>query len=58
MKQFLAVLTLMASVIYAEEYPWSHTIPADIAVSALQPDQVLDEKPCDWRTVVTPYLLP
>lgn len=58
MKQFLAVLALMVSVIYAEEYPWSHTIPADIAVSALQPDQVLDEKPCDWRPVVTPIFAP
>ncbi len=39
-------------------FPWSETIPPEVAACALTPDRVLDERPCDWRPVLAPLFRP
>ncbi len=40
------------------EFPWSKDIPADIARQFIEPTQLIDEKPCDWREQVQQIFLP
>lgn len=58
MKRIAAALSLLISPLIAGEFPWSDSVPADVAASALYPDTVLDEIPCDWRPVLTPVVKP
>ncbi len=37
---------------------WNEEIPANVRDSALTPDRVLDEEPCDWRAVLSPIIRP
>lgn len=48
MKALLTALLLSASMLHAQ-YPWSGKSPQEIVQDSLHPNQVLDEKPCDWR---------
>lgn len=58
MRKLLTALFLLAAPVVAGEYPWSDDVPAEIAATALHPDQVLDETPCDWRPVVKSIFAP
>lgn len=58
MKWLPAALFLVLSPLYAGEYPWSNTAPAEIAAAAITPDTVVDEIPCDWRPVLSPIVAP
>ena len=35
-------------------FPWSENVPAELVRDSVLPDQVIHEKPCDWRPVLTP----
>lgn len=58
MKRALAVMFLMFAPLQASEYPWSSTVPAELAAAAIAPDTVVDEIPCDWRPTLTPLISP
>lgn len=58
MKWALAVMFLMFAPLQASGYPWSSTIPAELAAAAIAPDTVVDEVPCDWRPTLTPLIAP
>lgn len=57
-KAFITALFLLTTPLPAGEFPWSGAVPADIAATALHPDQVVDELPCNWRPVVKPIFAP
>ncbi len=58
MKWFPVVLILMLTPLRSAEYPWSKDIPAEMAAASVSPDSVVDEIPCDWRSVLTPLIAP
>ena len=58
MKWLAAALSFLTAPLYAGEFPWSDSVPADIAAAALYPDHVVDEIPCNWRPVVKPIFAP
>ena len=58
MKLLSAILFVLGMPLLAGEFPWSDSAPAEIAATALLPDQVVDEIPCNWRPVVKPIFEP
>ena len=58
MKFLSTLLFVLGMPLLAGEFPWSDSAPADIAATALHPDQVVDEIPCNWRPVVKPIFAP
>ncbi len=59
MKRLLITLVLFFSwPLSALAQNWAELVPADICAAALAPEQVLDEKPCDWRAVLAPLFQP
>lgn len=40
------------------EFPWSKDIPCNIARQFIEPNQFIDEQPCDWREEVQRIFLP
>ncbi len=48
-----AVPTLMQQTADAR-FPWCADVPEELLRSTVLPEQVIHEKPCDWRPVLTP----
>lgn len=58
MKRVIAAMLVLSSTLYAGDFPWSKTAPAEIIRESVLPDRVLDEEPCNWRPVITPLISP
>lgn len=58
MKRLLTALLILTGAATAGDFPWSDAPPADIIRHSVQPDQVMDEVPCNWRPVITPIMAP
>ncbi len=60
MLRALLALVLVCPLSHAAEgaSPWGQEVPPAVASTALMPDSVLDEAPCDWRTLLEPIFRP
>lgn len=48
----------MAQAELQTEFPWTASIPADIAHPYVEANRFIDEQPCDWRATVQAIMLP
>lgn len=58
MRFILTVILLLSATLSAADFPWSHAAPEHIRKAALLPDQVINEKPCDWRPILNQIFPP
>ncbi len=58
MNRLLLILAWLTLPLAAEEPSWREDVPAHVEASALLPDRVLNEEPCDWRPQLEPLFRP
>ena len=54
----IAALLMLCASCLAGEFPWSDDAPADIREHFVAPQQMLDEKPAEWRETVQAVIAP